>query len=105
MCRAAYENCLGVRSAVSVMAADETLPRLSHKEIAILRVLVASKEPMYGLDIVSQTQIGRGWLYVTLAKMEDRLLIDSELEEPAPAGMLARRMYRATQLGARCVSR
>ena len=87
------------------MTTEEPLPRLSHKETAILRVLVASKEPMYGLDIVAQTQIGRGWLYVTLSIMEDRLLIDSELEEPAPAGMLARRMYRATQLGARCVNR
>ena len=59
---------------------------------------------MYGLQLVEASQGGlkRGTVYVTLGRMEQKGLIESE-SEPAPDGRggLPRRMYRATGQGVR----
>ena len=59
---------------------------------------------MYGLQLVedSKGRLKRGTVYVTLGRMEEKGLIESELE-PSPAGHggLPRRLYRATGHGIR----
>ena len=59
---------------------------------------------MYGLQLVEESKgrLKRGTVYVTLGRMEEKGLIESELE-PAPEGRggLPRRMYRATRRGVR----
>lgn len=88
------------------MTNDEvTPPRLSRKELLILRSLIRRGES-YGLELVKESggELKRGTVYVTLSRMEDRGLVESRLEE-APAGATgpARRRYRATGLGERAV--
>jgi len=59
---------------------------------------------MYGLQLVdrSEGELKRGTVYVTLARMEAKGLVQSE-QEPLPAGAigLPRRIYRPTSLGER----
>jgi PadR family transcriptional regulator, regulatory protein PadR len=84
------------------MAQDDpvTLPR---KERLILELL-ASVGPMYGLQLVEQSEgsLKRGTVYVTLGRMEAKGLVQSE-QESLPAGGigLPRRIYRPTALGER----
>jgi DNA-binding PadR family transcriptional regulator len=79
------------------------LPSLSAKEAAILQLLVLGKE-MYGLQIVAESNgvIGRGTVYVTLARMEEKGFIDSRQEAQAEGATgLPRRLYRVTGEGTR----
>ena len=59
---------------------------------------------MYGLQLVERSDgaLKRGTVYVTLARMEAKGLVQSE-QEPLPAGGigLPRRIYRPTALGQR----
>ncbi len=77
-----------------------TLPR---KERLILELL-ASEGPMYGLQLVEQSDgaLKRGTVYVTLGRMEAKGLVESQ-QEPIPSGAigLPRRVYRPTALGQR----
>lgn len=76
---------------------------LSRKERLILQLLV-SAGPMYGLQLVEQSEgaLKRGTVYVTLGRMEEKGLVESE-QKPLPPGAigLPRRIYRPTGLGER----
>jgi PadR family transcriptional regulator, regulatory protein PadR len=79
-----------------------SIPRLSPKEALILRHLV-SKGAAYGLELVreSEGQLKRGTVYVTLGRMADKGLVESE-EVPRNDGTgLNSRVFRATGRGAR----
>lgn len=76
---------------------------LPRKEQLILELLV-SEGPMFGLQLVEQSDgaLKRGTVYVTLARMEAKGLVQSEQVPLAPGGIgLPRRMYRPTALGER----
>src|SRR5262249_36793587 len=76
---------------------------LPRKEQHILELLV-SEGPMFGLQLVDQSggALKRGTVYVTLARMEAKGLVQSEQEPLPPGGIgLPRRMYRSTALGER----
>jgi DNA-binding PadR family transcriptional regulator len=81
----------------------EIRPTLPPKERLILELLVSSG-PMYGLQLVDQSQgaLKRGTVYVTLGRMETKGFVASE-QETLPAGAigLPRRIYRPTPLGER----
>lgn len=67
----------------------------------ILDLLGRSKE-MYGLELVaaSGSELKRGTVYVTLARMEEKGFISSRLDdEPPQSGGLPRRLYSATSYG------
>lgn len=76
---------------------------LPRKERLIL-ALLASQGPMYGLQLVEQSDgaLKRGTVYVTLGRMEAKGLVESH-QEPLPLGGigLPRRVYRPTALGER----
>jgi DNA-binding PadR family transcriptional regulator len=79
----------------------DRLPTLSAKEALILQMLVP-KRHMYGQEMVeaSDGQLGRGTVYVTLDRMEDKGYVDSWQEERAPGAVgLPRRLYKVTGLG------
>lgn len=78
-------------------------PRLSAKEVVILRVLSPSGEK-YGLQIVTESEggVGRGTVYVTLSRMEEKGFVESRQEaQAAGATGLPRRMYRISGEGSR----
>ena len=79
-----------------------TLPR---KERLILELL-ASRGPMYGLQLVEQSDgaLKRGTVYVTLGRMEAKGLVQSEQESLTAGGIgLPRRIYRPTAFGERAL--
>lgn len=75
---------------------------LSNKEALILSIL-ADGADRFGLQLVelSNSELKRGTVYVTLGRMEERGLIVSRQEDKRPEGGLPRRLYRATALGLR----
>ena len=76
-------------------------PGLSGKESVILDLLGRAKA-MYGLELVTASggELKRGTVYVTLARMEDKGLITSRLDDASPPlGGLPRRLYTATAFG------
>lgn len=81
----------------------QEFPRLSSKEKVILDLL-AERGRMYGLQLVSDShgKLKRGTVYVTLGRMEQKGLIESEPEKLTDdSGLVPRRMYRATSYGVR----
>ena len=81
----------------------EISPTLPPKERLILDLLVSSG-PMYGLQLVEQSQgaLKRGTVYVTLGRMEAKGFVASEQETLPPGAIgLPRRIYRPTPLGER----
>jgi PadR family transcriptional regulator len=75
----------------------------SAKEFCILELL-AARDELYGLELVGASggALKRGTIYVTLARMEEKGLVSSELEQcAAPHPGLPRRLYRPTALGRR----
>jgi PadR family transcriptional regulator len=86
--------------------AGERVPRVSAKEVVVMRLLSSSLKPLYGLEIVSKSdgEIGRGTVYVTLSRMEDKGFVESEQEQQRPGATgLPRRRYRITGEGARAL--
>jgi len=84
----------------------ETIPTLSRKETLVMEMLVQRGE-MCGADLVSRSDgaLGRGTVYVTLSRMEDKGLVASREEERAVKAIgLPRRLYKATGLGQRVLS-
>lgn len=67
-------------------------------EQQILEVLAAANRELYGLDLVAAGAAKRGSLYVVLARMEDRGLIEGR-EEPSASPLPPRRLYRITDAG------
>ena len=81
----------------------ESLPPLSATERLILEMLAAEGE-LFGLQMVelARGRLKRGTVYVTLGRMEQKGLVQSE-QEPQPPGAigLPRRIYRPTAYGER----
>lgn len=75
---------------------------LTDKETVILRLL-ADGRTYYGLQIVAESggSVGKGTVYVTLDRMEDKGFVSSEQEDPQNASGRPRRFYRTTDLGRR----
>jgi DNA-binding PadR family transcriptional regulator len=81
----------------------DAFPTLSPKEALILDLLADAGET-YGLGLVeaSRGRLGRGTVYVTLGRMEDKGYVLSRQEEKKAGTIgLPRRMYRATPMGLR----
>jgi DNA-binding PadR family transcriptional regulator len=82
---------------------DDSVITLPRKERLVLELLVAHG-PLFGLRIVglSDGQLSRGTVYVTLGRMERKGLVQSEQEVPSPMAIgLPRRVYTVTALGQR----
>lgn len=79
------------------------VPSLSTKEYLILTMLISKpRREKYGLELVnlSEGQLKRGTIYVTLSRMEDKRFIESYPEESlTPIRGIPRRLYRVTGLG------
>ena len=75
---------------------------LPPKERLILDLL--TEQPDFGLRLVERSDgaLKRGTVYVTLGRMQQKGLVRSETETPAPGAIgLPRRIYYATPLGER----
>jgi DNA-binding PadR family transcriptional regulator len=83
-----------------VDSGNGALPR---KERLILELL-AGEGPMFGLQLVEHSDgaLKRGTVYVTLGRMEEKGLVESQQEPLPPGGIgLPRRIYRPTAFGER----
>lgn len=70
-----------------------------------MQMLVTHGE-LYGQQLVKQSngELGRGTVYVTLDRLEDKGFIASRVEDRQPGAIgLPRRMYAVTGLGARAL--
>lgn len=75
--------------------------KLSSKEAIILSLLSKHSE-LYGLEIVSlsNNQVGRGTVYVTLSRMEKKRLVESRQEaQNDSVAASPRRLYKITNIG------
>jgi DNA-binding PadR family transcriptional regulator len=78
------------------------VPTLSGKEALVMEMLI--QRELCGAELVSRSggALGRGTVYVTLSRMEDKGLVESRDEERAPGAIgVPRRLYKATGLGQR----
>lgn len=77
------------------------LPSLSGKEYLIMNMLIGSRRPMYGLELVDQSggELKRGTIYVTLNRLEDKGYVNSKKEPETPGIASPRRLYKPTGLG------
>ena len=84
---------------------DIEVPMLSGKEAVVLELLLRNPaSEMYGLELVRESgkKLGRGTIYVTLSRMEDKQFVESKLENRRlDASGMQRRLYRATGYGQR----
>ena len=66
----------------------------------VIADLLHQRGEMYGLDLVrrSDGRLRRGSIYVTLARMEDKGLVESRYEKPRAPGP-QRRLYCLSSLG------
>ncbi len=82
---------------------NKEFPSLSDKEYLIMEMLVDNEE-MFGLEMVevSEDELKKGTIYVTLQRMFDKNLLDSREEKrSSDEGGIARRMYFPTKYGER----
>lgn len=80
----------------------DDFPPLSGKEAVILGLLIERGE-MYGLQVVAESNgiVGRGTVYVTLSRMEDKKYVESRQEVLQSGAIgLPRRLYAVTGRGA-----
>lgn len=86
---------------------SEEIPRLTANEQCVLELLLEHKAEKYGLQLVEEScgVLSRNSIYVILARMQDKGLLESkpELKDPRRPG-IPRRMYRATGAGVRAVN-
>ena len=78
-------------------------PGLSDKEFLIMEMLIENDE-MFGLEMVqeSEGELKKGTIYVTLQRMSEKGLIESEeVERGEEETGIARRMYFPTSYGER----
>ncbi len=76
--------------------------KLSSLEETILAMLMASGSEMFGLELVEKSNglLARGSIYVTLARMAEKGLVESRTEaRPKEASGIPRRLYRVTGAG------
>ncbi len=79
---------------------------LGELEIVVLSALLRIKKPPYGMEIydeivrVTRRELSAPSVYVTLKRLEDKGLLQSQLGEvrPEPGGR-ARRLYSITETG------
>jgi DNA-binding PadR family transcriptional regulator len=84
-----------------------TLIRIrGRKEQTVLQIL-EQRPDAFGVDIVlwSNGALERGTVYVTLAWLQDRGLIESSFERITPPGLIPRRQYRLTESGHHSIHR
>ena len=77
---------------------------LSEKEQLILMILIASEQPLGGLEIAKSSGniLKRGLIYLTLSQMEKKRLIKSEFgRRQSDPNLLQQRRYHVTRLGER----
>lgn len=77
------------------------VPGLSRKEFIAMNLLVGAPKPMYGLQMVGESngELKRGTIYVTLNRLEQKGYITSRKEDEQPGIAQPRRLYKATGLG------
>lgn len=82
---------------------EDNVPMLSAKEAVVLELLLATPAlQRYGLEMVAESngKLGRGTIYVTLTRMEDKGYLISRPEEPdRPMSGIPRRLYKVTGYG------
>jgi len=86
--------------------ADARLPTISGKERIVLELLVSSGAK-YGLQLVddSRGKLKRGTVYVTLGRMVEKGLVESQHEASSrDPDAVPRRMYHATAHGRRVLA-
>ena len=79
------------------------VPRLARAERMILQLLVEHGD-LFGLALVNASggRLSRGGIYVTLGRMEEKGLLTSRQEAPAPGAIgLPRRLYTPTSYARR----
>lgn len=85
---------------------NESEPRLpSAKELVVLGML-ASKREMYGLELVQASggKLGRGTIYVTLMRMEDKGYVSSKQLMDEKSSGLPKRVFSITGFGQRALA-
>ncbi len=76
------------------------LPTLSPTKFHILELLLGAGKPMYGLEMVRASgKLKRGTVYVTLSRMTDDGLVESETVASEHESGLPRPKYRVTGHG------
>src|SRR5207244_3276152 len=79
--------------------ARNDLPELTRKEFVAMNLLVGALKPLYGLQMVelSDGELKRGTIYVTLNRLEDKGYVTSETEpeQPGIAQPQRRRVFHA----------
>jgi PadR family transcriptional regulator, regulatory protein PadR len=78
-------------------------PRITKQTLAVLGVLLSTKDDISGADIARLTKLSSGTLYPLLMRLEDHKWISSEWEkgDPRKLGRPRKRLYQITALGAR----
>jgi DNA-binding PadR family transcriptional regulator len=83
----------------------DKVPRISSKEMNVIRQLIGQEK--YGLELVADSdgELARNSIYVVLGRMEDKGLIDGKTS-PTPAGEMGppRRKYKVTGHGRRVLA-
>ena len=78
---------------------------LSKKELCILTIMDDARGGLYGLEIARKSEgaIGRGTVYVTLARLEQQRLVESQQAEKPPGHLAVHphRFYSLTPKGRR----
>jgi len=85
------------------MGSKNEFPGLSEKEFLIMNLLITEGE-MFGLEMVQESEgdLKKGTIYVTLQRMQDKNLDNSEEEERAEnENGIPRRFYTPTDWGER----
>ena len=85
------------------MGSKNEFPGLTEKEFLIMNLLITEGE-MFGLEMVQESEgdLKKGTIYVTLQRMQDKNLVNSEEEERAGnENGIPRRFYAPTDWGER----
>lgn len=77
------------------------LQRVTEPTVAVLRVLLAASDPVWGLKIIKETGLKAGSVYPILSRLEDALWISGEWEAEDERSGPRRRLYRFTEEGER----
>lgn len=86
---------------------EEEIKKLANIEMCILQMLISNRGVNYAYGLVDQSEglLNRNGIYTTLARMELKGLIESEIEEVRPGAKgKPRRIYKTTGLGQRSLA-
>lgn len=73
--------------------------RITRPTVEVLRVLLATDEPIWGLRVVKATGLKAGSVYPILSRLEDGSWITGEWESAGDRPGARRRLYRLTGEG------